>query len=300
MVSQAQFSATMIGLRADLKKMLESEPAPDWEMLTSKLPSGTLTEQFEWLGAFPQMHQWVGNKVIEGMFAHAFSITNLPYEATIGVSRYVIEDGRLESVKPRLQQMAAAAKQWAIPHIWALIENITSATLALCYDGSALVAADHEEGDSGVQTNIVTGAGVTLDNVLADLAKIESAFTQFKNDRGDYLYGYALDTVVIPAGNQTLINHFRTIQDGDQGEGKANWSGEVKKVFKHPGLTGNDWYAFCTTRPIGALIWQQRENVHPVSSDEDEFMKAEFYIGVEARGAFAPGDWRCVVQVDNS
>lgn len=300
MVSQAQFAASMTALRAELKKMLQSAPAPDWEVLTTKLPSGTLTEQHEWLGNFPQMHEWIGNKIIEGMFAHDFSITNRDYESTIGVDRNVIEDGRLESVKPRLQMMAAAAREWAIPHIWSLLENATSATLAACYDGKALVSATHEEGDSGVQTNIVTGAGVTLDNVLDDLAKVDSKFSLWKDDRGQYLYGYSLDTVIIPAGNQTLINRFRTISDGDQGEGKADWSSSVKRVFKHPGLTGNDWYAVCTSRPIGALLWQQREAAHPVSSNEAEFMKAVLYIGVEARGAFAPGDWRCIVQVDNS
>lgn len=300
MVTKAQFSAAITGLRADLAKMLQSAPAPDWEMLTTKLPSGTLIESHEWLGQYPQMHEWIGNKIIEGMFAHDFSVRNRDYEATIEVDRDLIDDARLETVKPRLQQMAAAAKEWPIPHIWSLIENATSATLAACYDGKALVSATHEEGDSGVQTNIVSGAGVTLDNVLADLAKVDSFYRQVKGDRGQYLYGYSLDTVVIPAGNQTLINHFRTVQQGKQGDDKPDWSGEVKKVFYHPGLTGNDWYGFCTSRPIGALIWQQRESVHPVSSDEAEFMRAVNYIGVEARGAIAPGDWRCIVQVDNS
>ncbi len=44
-----------------------------WPKLATLVPSSTSVELYAWLGQFPRLREWVGDRVIKSMEAHKYS-----------------------------------------------------------------------------------------------------------------------------------------------------------------------------------------------------------------------------------
>ena len=65
---------------------------PTYEKVATVVPSSTKSEEYGWLGAFPRLRKWVGDRVINSLAAHGYTIKNESWEATVEVHREDIED----------------------------------------------------------------------------------------------------------------------------------------------------------------------------------------------------------------
>lgn len=131
-----------------------------WDKVATLIPSTTSSNTYGWLGDFPQLREWVGDRVIRDMKASGYSIENKLYEATLGVQRTQIEDDQFGHFAP----VASSMGQEAAQHPDRLVQAvINSAGTSLCFDGQYFFDTDHP-----VYANVDgTGAATSVSNVEA-------------------------------------------------------------------------------------------------------------------------------------
>lgn len=111
-----------------------------WDKVATLIPSTTASNTYGWLGDFPQLREWVGDRVIRDMKASGYSIENKLYEATLGVQRTQIEDDQYGHFAP----VAASMGQEAAQHPDRLVQAVINAAgSSLCYDGQYFFDTDH-------------------------------------------------------------------------------------------------------------------------------------------------------------
>ncbi|SUZ33610.1 hypothetical protein ROE7235_03383 [Roseibaca ekhonensis] len=131
--------------------------------VATMVPSTTASNTYGWLGDFPRLREWVGDRVVKDIKEHGYTIENLLFEATLGIARTQIEDDQFGHYAP----IATSMGQEATQHPDVLInELIADGFTALCYDGQPFFDTDHpvapNPDGTGVATtvsNMVAGAG---------------------------------------------------------------------------------------------------------------------------------------------
>ncbi|MCX5828756.1 MAG: Mu-like prophage major head subunit gpT family protein [Deltaproteobacteria bacterium] len=150
--------ATLQGAHKTFKVIFNQafEGAPSqWDLVAMQVPSVGREQGYPWLGDFPTMREWIGDRVIKDLSAFDYTIKNKPYEATIGVDRDDIADDLLGLYNPRIQGLAVAAKEHPDILVFSLLK-LGFATR--CFDGQYFFDTDHPWGDSEV-SNSGGGAG---------------------------------------------------------------------------------------------------------------------------------------------
>lgn len=128
---------------------------PMWSKVATLVPSTNKVENYGWLGQFPKLREWIGDRQVKGIAASGYQITNKPYEASIGVPRDDIEDDSYGVLTPLFSSMGYAAAV----HPDELVFPLLAAGFAtLCYDGQYFFDTDHPVG-AGTFSNSGGGAG---------------------------------------------------------------------------------------------------------------------------------------------
>jgi phage major head subunit gpT-like protein len=160
-------NTVLTGLRTALHdefrtRMAELDAKPIWKALATLIPSSTASNTYGWLGAFPQMRKWVGERVIKDIAESSYQIFNEKWEATLGVDRTHIEDDNLGQYRVLARNMADEFERFMNRNMAALVSGGFS---ALCYDGQKFFDAAHPvypntdgTGDAAEVSNII-GAG---------------------------------------------------------------------------------------------------------------------------------------------
>ena len=151
--------ALLTGFRTEYQNALTIAPSVFKDVATV-VPSTTASNTYGWLGQFPKLREWVGDRVVKDMAAHGYAITNKLYEATVGVKRTDIEDDAIGVYNPLFAEMGRAASVYPDEHIFALLAAGGS---TLCFDSQNFFDTDHP-----VYPNVDgTGTAVTVSNTLA-------------------------------------------------------------------------------------------------------------------------------------
>jgi phage major head subunit gpT-like protein len=139
------------------------QPDSFWNTVAMLVPSSTASNTYDWLGDFPNLREWVGDRVIKDMKENAYQISNRLFEGTVGIPRTSIEDDQIQSLKPLIRHMAESAKRHPDIMIAELIKN---GHTAACYDGQYFFDTDHPvaantDGTGAVTSvsNVQVGAG---------------------------------------------------------------------------------------------------------------------------------------------
>jgi phage major head subunit gpT-like protein len=124
------------GLRTALRdefrtRMAEIDAKPVWRLLSTVIPSSTKSNTYGWLGAFPQMREWVGDRVIKDIAESAYQIFNQKWESTLGVDRTDIKDDNLGQYRVLARSMADEFERFMSRK---LAELITGGFVNRCYD----------------------------------------------------------------------------------------------------------------------------------------------------------------------
>ena len=126
-----------------------------WTRVAMQVPSKTKTEIYKWLGAFPKMREWIGDRVIQNLSQFEMSVTNKPWELTIEVDREDIEDDTIGLYNPIVQMHGQSTAEQPDEAIFGLLPlGFTTE----CYDGQYFFDTDHPVG-GGTVSNHGGGAG---------------------------------------------------------------------------------------------------------------------------------------------
>jgi phage major head subunit gpT-like protein len=131
--------------------------APDDHMpIMLDVSSRTRTEEYGWLGQFPGLQRWVGERVLRGIREHSYTIKNEKFESTVEVSRDDIEDDHYGVYGPLFSEMGRSAGAHPCELVWGQLKNGFSRT---CYDGQYFFDSDHPGPDGSSISNLQAGAG---------------------------------------------------------------------------------------------------------------------------------------------
>jgi phage major head subunit gpT-like protein len=130
-----------------------------WDKIAMTVPSSARDETYGWLGQFPNLREWIGPRVINGLKAHGFTIANRKFESTVSVPRDTISDDRLGVFKPMFSEMGQLARRHPGELIFDLLKLGFATT---CYDGQYFFDTDHPvelAGGLASVSNMQAGAG---------------------------------------------------------------------------------------------------------------------------------------------
>ena len=167
------------------------------------------SETYKWLGQSPAFRQWVGGRLAKGLTSSPFTITNVPFEATLEFDVNDLRRDKTGQVNRRIDDLALRANM----HWDALVDALIAAgTSADCYDGQYFFDSDHAEGSSGTQLNLLTATQVTALDVTTAAAPTEAEMEAaildviaymmgYKDNQGEYLNGGAMNFQVMAPAN---------------------------------------------------------------------------------------------------
>lgn len=111
-----------------------------YKRLATTIVSSSKTNTYDWLGKFPQMREWVGQRVVKDMTESSYQITNKKYESTLGVDRADIEDDNLGLYSTIARSMGQEANDFLDREVAKLLKN---GFTSLCYDGQNFFDDNH-------------------------------------------------------------------------------------------------------------------------------------------------------------
>jgi hypothetical protein len=100
-----------------------------WGLVAMLAPSAGASVDYKWLGDFPMMREWIGERHIKDLSAFKYEIANKDFESTIEVDRNHIQDDQIGVYTPMIQGLAQAARQHPDLLIFALLKAGFSALL---------------------------------------------------------------------------------------------------------------------------------------------------------------------------
>lgn len=114
--------------------------------------SSTLEETYGWLGQFPAIREWIGDRVIKSLSTHGFKIINRKFESTVTLKVEDIEDDKAGLLSPLISEMGRTTKL----HPDELsFELLAAGFTSSCYDGQRFFDADHPGRDEdGVEISV--------------------------------------------------------------------------------------------------------------------------------------------------
>ncbi|MFM5541232.1 Mu-like prophage major head subunit gpT family protein [Aeromonas veronii] len=162
MITPALLQSLFTGFKKNFEDAKSEAPA-QYTKIATVIKSTTKSNTYGWLGKFPSLRKWVGDRVIESMKAHGYQIVNEDFEATVAVDRNDIEDDELGIYAPLFQEMGLAAGI----HPDELCFGLLGAGFTTpCYDGQYFFDTDHPvypkadgTGTPILSANVVVDAG---------------------------------------------------------------------------------------------------------------------------------------------
>jgi len=270
-------AATYSGLRAIYGETFEATN-PKWNTLAMEVSSETETEDYSWMAEVPGMKEWVDERTLEALKQFSFSIKNRDWEDTISVDRNTMEDNKLNQIKPRIQDLALAAKMHPDELVFALIAAGFS---TVCYDGQYFFDTDHPLADGSVQSNKL--------NLALDATGLSAAIALGRRLKG--YTGRALnieyDTLYVPPELEITGRKLLFAERNDAGA--TNIMKDIlENLVVTPYLTDpNNWFIGCTKRPLKPVLLQMRKKPEFIALDRPDdytaFMKKKFLYGVDGR-----------------
>jgi phage major head subunit gpT-like protein len=255
-----------------------AETTPQYTKVAMVVPSTGKVEVHAWLGAFPAMREWLGDRVVRNLKSYKWQIENKDWESTVKVPRNDIEDDTYGLFTNLMQSMGASAKEHPDDLVFDLFNDGFAAS---CYDGKTFFATNHEFG-----SNKGTGA-LTPTNYGAALAAVR----RMKDDQGKYLYNGSekLSLWTGPELHDTakkiVQNEFVSVANGST-ENNIH-KGTATAEFSPKITSTTAWFIVIEKNGMKPFIFQERKKPQFTAltnvDDENVFKRKEFLFGADSR-----------------
>lgn len=168
-INRANLRSLFTGYKTVFQNAFDGAPSA-WSQVAMDVPSTTSQEVYPWLGQTTRFREWIGDRVIQNLKSHDFTIKNRSFENTVGVDKDAVQDDTYGVYKPVIAQLGLDAKQ----HPDELVFNLlTSGASSLCYDGQYFFDTDHPvETATGTASVSNTQGGTGPEWYLLDMTRI--------------------------------------------------------------------------------------------------------------------------------
>lgn len=163
LVTQDVLNALRTGFRAEFEQA-KSKAVNYWPTVATLVSSSSKSNTYGWLGQYPKLREWVGDRSVKSIAEYEYAITNKKYEATVGVKRDDFEDDNLGVYTPLIQEMGYATATHPDELVFSLLGKGRETA---CYDKKMFFAEDHP-----VYSRVdATGDAVSVSNLLRPAAE---------------------------------------------------------------------------------------------------------------------------------
>jgi phage major head subunit gpT-like protein len=303
---------TVKGFQGSFYAALEDELDSEWAgKLAFKSESDQETETHRFLGFFPQMREWIGNRQEKGLPPYEFTLTNKLYEATVPVDKNDLRFQKFGLINMRFGEAGARAAQH-----WASLLSAVIIANPLCYDGQNFFDTDHTlGGDSGTMTNdlSVTDYSVlnvgdaeapTVDEFVDILIYATPHLRLFKDNQGEPINGGMRRVIVMVPSNMEGVA-LAAVASERLGSGADNPTKAGQKVtwdvvVNQRLTTMTQLYIFRADSRNKPFITQEPGPIEMSwqgAGSPDEFYKHRYVMGLESTRAAGVGAWECALRL---
>jgi phage major head subunit gpT-like protein len=159
LINAANLSTLYVAFNAAFQGGFDGAPS-QYNLIATTVPSSTGSEEYGWIGQLPNMREWIGDRVINGLASHGYTIKNKSFELTVGVPRESIEDDQYGVYTPTFTEMGRSTKCHPDQLTFGLLGDGENQN---CYDGQAFFSTTHPvldaKGKAQNVSNLTAGAG---------------------------------------------------------------------------------------------------------------------------------------------
>ncbi len=163
-VNQQSLKEFYVGLstryQAGYDSVVKGPNGEAWKDFTEIIPSNTSENLYGWLGSFPAMRKWIGERHIKKLRADSYRVANEPFESTVEVDRDALEDNQLGQYSALANMRGIMAAKHPSVLMFNALKNGASTN---CYDGQFFFDTDHPkynaDGTVSTWSNFIAGAG---------------------------------------------------------------------------------------------------------------------------------------------
>ena len=161
------------------------------------------SETYGWLGAVPQLQEWIGAREAKGLKDESYVIRNVEYESTLDFKKKDMRQDKTGQLQIRVNEQGQRAQSHDAALITTLIQNGSSNT---CYDGQFFFDTDHPVGEStkssstasnDLTSSIVLKTAPTVAEMSAAIFAGIQAMFAFKDDQNEPMNAGAKSFVVM-------------------------------------------------------------------------------------------------------
>lgn len=299
MITPSQFNVFVTNVNTMVAALYADNTVPEvWTQYATELPSESSQNEYGWIGRLPKPRVWKGPRVTVSPAPQTYIAVNQPYELTVEVDRFRLDDDQFGIYYTTIPQMAIQTRR--LPDFWLrdLLENSGSftGTFQNGYDGLTYFSTAHPidvySSAAGTYINDFTGGGQTVaggmvggsgSNITVggtfsptSLATVCEYMLSIPGEDGEPL-GVMPTMAMFPSSlwmeSELVIRgqFMAPPQWGVVGSGSgANGTqvGAADNPLRRFGLTpiqnrylknGSRWYIFDDTKVIKPMVWQVRE-----------------------------------------
>lgn len=158
-VNLANMTALFTGFDVIFQRGFEKPPSY-YDQLATIVRSGSRQTSYPWLGRTTKFREWLGERAIQALETHNYTIVNKHFEDTVAIDRNDIEDDQYGIYEPVIEQLGWDTKVHPDVLLFNMIkDSYTTPSKVLAYDGANFFGS-HNFGQAGV----VLGTNVNLDS----------------------------------------------------------------------------------------------------------------------------------------
>lgn len=170
-VNQTNLTTLYTGFSAAFREGFGDEAGHDHMPITMETASTGRTTEYGWLGKVKSLEEWVGERVLQGIVQHGYSIANKKFNSGVEVDRDDIEDDEIGVYRPLFMELGRAASAHPTQLVFGLLKEGFSTA---CYDGQYFFDTDHpvRQPDGTVVSVSNTGGGAGTPWFLLDASRM--------------------------------------------------------------------------------------------------------------------------------
>jgi phage major head subunit gpT-like protein len=148
-ITAANLTALFTGFDVIFQRGFEKPPSY-YERIATVVRSTSRQTTYPWLGRTTKFREWLGERVVQALEAHAYTIANKNFEDTVSIDRNDIEDDNYGVYEPIIEQLGWDTKVHPDSLLFAMMKNgVATPASVVAYDGQPFFSASHPVGPLG-------------------------------------------------------------------------------------------------------------------------------------------------------
>jgi len=255
---------------------------PQYQRIAMEVPSSTAINVYPWLGAWPKMREWLGDRQVHKLEAFDWQIVNKTWEGTIEIPVESVEDDQYGIWRPVVAGQGTLVRLHPDDLVFGLLND--GFTLK-GYDGKTFFATDHKSGSNKATAALSFAAGGSYAVAKATLDRV-------KDSQGNPLFsGAERDILVVgPELDEKarigLNSDYISVSGGSTQDNPWKNSADLVKSPKITSATA--WFLLRPFAGLLPVIFQMRRQPRFIGPGEPgiehyRIMKNKLIYGVDGR-----------------